>query len=71
MKEDALNLLEILLGQIGDFEVVGRFVNPLRAIEASGNTPVDAVFLDNSYAGHGGGEETPSRRDACGYLAHH
>lgn len=33
-EEDALNLLEILLVQIGGVEVVGRYVNPVQAIEA-------------------------------------
>lgn len=55
-EEDALNLLEILLGQIGDVEVVGRFTNPIRAIEALNTTPVDAVFLDNQMPGMTGME---------------
>lgn len=45
-EEDALDLLEILLQQIGDVKVVGWYLDPLRAIEALQTTPVDAVFLD-------------------------
>jgi len=50
-EEDALDLLEILLGQIGNVEIAGRYLNPLQAIEALGNAPVDAVFLDNQMPG--------------------
>jgi len=48
-EEDALDLLEILLEQIGPVEVVGRYVNPLQALtvlESSDLDSVDAVFLD-------------------------
>ncbi len=55
-EEDALNLLEILLGQIGNVKVVGRFVNPVQAIEALYTMPVDAVFLDNEMPGMTGME---------------
>lgn len=61
--EDALNLLEILLGQIGDVKVVGRFVNPFQAIEALDTTPVDAVFLDNQMPGMTGMEAARKIRD--------
>jgi two-component SAPR family response regulator len=61
-EEDALNLLEILLGQIGDVEVVGRFVNPVQAIEALDTTPVDAVFLDNQMPGMTGTEAARKMR---------
>lgn len=61
-EEDALNLLEILLGQIGDVEVVGRFVNPIRAIEALDMAPVDAVFLDNQMPGMTGMEAARKMR---------
>lgn len=37
-EEDALDLLEILLEHIGDIKVVGRYMNPLQAIEALGNS---------------------------------
>lgn len=50
-EEDALNLLEILLIQIGNVEVAGRYVNPVQAIEALSASPVDAVFLDNEMPG--------------------
>jgi Response regulator containing CheY-like receiver and SARP domains len=55
-EEDALDLLEILLGQIGDVKVVGRYINPIQAIEALGQSPVDAVFLDNQMPGMMGTE---------------
>lgn len=61
-EEDALNLLEILLGQIGDVKVVGRFVNPIRAIEALNTMPVDAVFLDNQMPGMTGMEAARKMR---------
>jgi two-component SAPR family response regulator len=50
-EEDALDLLAILLGQIEDVKVVGRYVNPIQAIEALVDSPVDAVFLDNQMPG--------------------
>lgn len=55
-EEDALDLLEILLGQIGGVQVVGRYVNPLLAMEAMVRSPVDAVFLDNQMPGMKGME---------------
>jgi len=55
-EEDALDLLEILLGQIGDVEVVGRYINPVQAIDAIRESPVDAVFLDNQMPGMKGTE---------------
>src|SRR5690606_28664641 len=45
-EDDALDLLEILLTQIGDVEIVGRFADPIQAIEALRASPVDAVFMD-------------------------
>jgi two-component SAPR family response regulator len=62
-EEDALNLLEILLGQIGEVEVVGKFLNPLQAIEALVTTPADAVFLDNQMPGMTGMEAARRIRD--------
>ncbi|WP_138752252.1 response regulator [Paenibacillus sinopodophylli] len=50
-EEDALDLLEILLSQIGGVEVVGRYDNPIQAIEDIVRFPVDAVFLDNQMPG--------------------
>lgn len=58
-EEDALDLLEILLGQIGGVTVVGRYVNPLealQALDALGRSQVDAVFLDNQMPGMSGTE---------------
>jgi len=55
-EEDALDLLEILLGQVGGVEVVGRYIDPLRALEALRSTLVDAVFLDNQMPGMTGTE---------------
>ncbi|MGG4144218.1 response regulator [Paenibacillus algorifonticola] len=55
-EEDALDLLGILLGQIGSVQVAGRYINPLQAIEALSYTPVDAVFLDNQMPGMKGTE---------------
>lgn len=62
-EEDALNLLEILLGQIGDVTVVGRYLDPVRAIEALDKTPVDAVFLDNQMPGMTGIDAARKIRD--------
>jgi two-component system LytT family response regulator len=50
-EEDALDLLEILLGQIGGFEVVGTYVNPIQAIDDLSQLSVDAVFIDNQMPG--------------------
>jgi two-component system LytT family response regulator len=55
-EEDALDLLEILLGQIGNINIVGRYMNPIQAIEALANSTVDAVFLDNQMPGMKGTE---------------
>jgi Response regulator containing CheY-like receiver and SARP domains len=55
-EEDALNLMEILLGKIGDVEVAGKFSNPIKALEALDTTAVDAVFLDNQMPGMTGME---------------
>lgn len=45
-EESALDILEILLREIGDVKVVGRYMNPLQAIEALEFEQVDAIFLD-------------------------
>ncbi|MEC0226378.1 response regulator [Paenibacillus alba] len=55
-EEDSLDLLEILLGQIGNIQVVGRYSNPIQAIKALGNSHVDAVFLDIHMPGMKGTE---------------
>jgi two-component SAPR family response regulator len=62
-EEDALNLLEILLNRIGDVEVVGRYVNPVQAVEALRASPVDAVFLDNEMPGMSGMETARKMRE--------
>lgn len=63
-EEDALDLLEILLGQIGGVEVIGRYVNPIQAIEAATRAPVDAVLLDNQMPGMKGTEVARAIRQA-------
>ncbi|WP_217593575.1 response regulator [Cohnella sp. GbtcB17] len=50
-EEDALDLLEILLGQMADIEIAGRYVNPVQALGALERLSVDAVFLDNQMPG--------------------
>ncbi|MGQ8874142.1 response regulator [Paenibacillus sp. TSA_86.1] len=45
-EEAALDLLEILLGQIGNVEIVGRYLNPIQALDDLEKLTVDAVFLD-------------------------
>lgn len=62
-EEDALDLLEILLGQIGGVEVVGRYVNPIQAIEELARLSVDAVFLDNQMPGLKGTEAARTIRE--------
>ncbi|SDC25292.1 Two-component response regulator, SAPR family, consists of REC, wHTH and BTAD domains [Paenibacillus sp. UNCCL117] len=62
-EEDALNLLQILLGEIGDVEVAGRFINPVQAIEYLTRCPVDAVFLDNQMPGMKGTEAARAIRE--------
>jgi len=42
----ALDMLEILLREIGNVVVVGKYKNPLNAIEEIGKQQADAVFLD-------------------------
>jgi two-component SAPR family response regulator len=61
-EEDAINLLEILLKQIGDVEVAGRYMNPVQAIEALRASDVDAVFLDNEMPGMMGMETARKMR---------
>ncbi|OAS19704.1 response regulator [Paenibacillus oryzisoli] len=55
-EEDALDLLEILLGQMGNIQITGRYINPIEAIAALGPSPVDAVFLDIQMPGMKGTE---------------
>ncbi|WP_340399738.1 response regulator [Paenibacillus sp. FSL H8-0079] len=55
-EEDALDLLEILLKQVGNVLVVGRFINPIEAVKTLSQTPVDAVFLDQQMPGMNGME---------------
>jgi len=53
-EEDALNILEILLGEIGGVEIAGRFTNPLEALDAIKARPCNAVFLDIEMPGVNG-----------------
>ncbi|MCO7175461.1 response regulator [Sporolactobacillus kofuensis] len=45
-ESDALDLLEILLGQIGDVDVVDRYSDAVQALEAINSLHPDAVFMD-------------------------
>jgi len=45
-EEHAIDILEIMLNQIGTLVVQGKYTNPLKAIEDIKHTKVDAVFLD-------------------------
>lgn len=45
-EEHALDMLEIMLHELGSVDVVGKYVNPLRAIEDMQQLQADAVFLD-------------------------
>ncbi|MEK0314844.1 response regulator [Cohnella sp. 56] len=67
-EEDALDLLEILLGQIGGVEVVGRYVNPMQAIDAAAHTAVDAVLLDNQMPGMKGTEVARAIRQTSPHI---
>jgi len=62
-EEDALSLLEILLERMEDVEVAGRYTNPVRAVEALRESPVDAVFLDNEMPGMSGMETARKMRE--------
>ncbi|MCM3745863.1 response regulator [Paenibacillus pasadenensis] len=67
-EEDALDLLEILLGKMGNVQVVGRYMNPVQAIEALNHSPVDAVFLDNQMPGMKGTEAARKIRNMLPQL---
>ncbi|WP_246092811.1 response regulator [Terrilactibacillus laevilacticus] len=45
-EEDALDLLEILLKEIENITVVGRYSDPVQALEAIERIPFDIVFVD-------------------------
>jgi two-component SAPR family response regulator len=55
-EENALDVLEILLGEIGQFAIIGRFTHPLDAIRAINPGQCDAVFLDVDMPGMDGME---------------
>ncbi|MEK8129013.1 response regulator [Paenibacillus filicis] len=45
-EEHALELLEMMLRDLGNVEIVGKYINPLLAIEDIKQHQLDAVFLD-------------------------
>ncbi|MBE1442380.1 response regulator [Paenibacillus sp. OAS669] len=45
-EENALDILEILLREIGSVTVTGRYTNPMQALDALEQLQPDAVFLD-------------------------
>ena len=55
-EENALDILEVLLQQIGNVEIIGRYLNPLQAAEDIRHLQVDAVFLDIDMPGMSGME---------------
>ncbi|RAV21994.1 response regulator [Paenibacillus contaminans] len=55
-EEHALDLLEILLNEIGGITIVGRFMNPFDALERLEELQADAVFLDIEMPGMSGVE---------------
>jgi len=45
-EEDALDLLEILLGEIGNVTIEGRYTDPVHALEAIKKSIPDVIFMD-------------------------
>lgn len=45
-EEHALDFLEILLNEIGNVEISGKYTDPMKAIEKIDQGDLDAVFLD-------------------------
>ncbi|WP_282936159.1 response regulator [Paenibacillus sp. RC67] len=45
-EEHALDMLEIMLRELGNVDIVGKYMNPLKAVEDIKQQQVDAVFLD-------------------------
>lgn len=45
-EEYALDMLEILLGEIGNVTVAGKFKNPLKMLEEINHINADAIFMD-------------------------
>lgn len=45
-EEDALDLLEILLGKIGNVTIEGRYTDPVHALEAIKKSIPDVIFMD-------------------------
>ncbi|TVY07385.1 response regulator [Paenibacillus cremeus] len=55
-EESALDILEILLRELGNVTIVGRYMSPLQALEAMETWQADAVFLDIQMPGMMGTE---------------
>ncbi|MCU6711366.1 response regulator [Paenibacillus sp. J5C_2022] len=68
-EEDALDLLEILLGQIGNVQIAGRYINPIQALEELRHTTADAVFLDIEMPGLKGTEAARQIRKISPHLS--
>lgn len=45
-EEHALDMLEIMLRELGNVDIAGKYMNPLQAVEDIKQQQVDAVFLD-------------------------
>lgn len=45
-EESAVNFLDMLLAEVADVEVVGKYINPFIALEAFNELQADVVFLD-------------------------
>lgn len=45
-EESALDYLEMLLNEMGDVRVIGKFINPLRMLEQFASAKADVVLLD-------------------------
>lgn len=63
-EENALDILEIFLSQIGNITVVGRYMDPQHMLEDVGELRPDAVFLDIHMPGMSGMDAVASIRVA-------